>query len=91
MKNFQNILFSEWLEIQTVRGVIIGRNCLRVAIDHDAFYLDITHGISRMATTIVKLDALTNSVWATAQNNRLLSRRWFGFILITEWGDGFIA
>ena len=67
--DFKYVLQGQRLEIQTIRGVVIGRDGLRVAIDHDGFITIFTQGESRVHAAIVKLDALPDTVGTASEHH----------------------
>ena len=64
-----NILERQRLEVKPVGSVIVGRDCLRVTIDHDSFETGVAQCECGMTTTIVELDPLPNPIWAAAQDH----------------------
>ena len=70
-EDFQHVLESQGLEVQPVRGVIVGRDRLRVAIDHDGLEPVLAQLQGRVHTTVVELDALADAVRAAAQDHDL--------------------
>ena len=74
-QDFQHMFKRQRFEIQPVRGVIIGGNRFRVAVDHDGFIARRRQRIAGMAAAIIKLDALADAVWATAKDNHLFRIR----------------
>ena len=71
--NLHHILEGHWLEEQAVGNVVVGGNCLGVAVDHDGLVPVFAHCESSVHTAVVKLDALANAVWPTAQHHDLLA------------------
>ena len=69
----QYIFYCQWLEIEFVRGVIICRYRLRVAVDHDGFYPFIPERKGRVNATVIKLNALAYPIGATAENHNFFS------------------
>ena len=68
-QNFKHIFLCQRFKIEPVGGVIISRDGLGVAVDHDRFDADIAQRKRRVATAIVKLDALADAVWPATQNH----------------------
>ena len=79
--NFQHVLERQRLEIQAIRGVVIGRDGLGVTVDHDGLVTILTHRQGRMNTAIIELNALANSVWPAAQDHDLVIVGWVGLAL----------
>ena len=73
--NGQHIFQRHRLKVEAVRGVVIGGDGLRVTVDHNGFVTVFPGSQRGMHTAVVKLDALTNAVWATADDHDLFPRR----------------
>ena len=71
--NLHHILEGHRLEEQAVGNVVVGGNCLGVAVDHDGLKPVFAHRERSMHTAIVKLDALANAVRTAAQHHDLLA------------------
>ena len=78
-QDFHHVLKGQRFKIQTVRGVIVGRHGLGVAVDHDGFITGIRQRVAGMTAAVVKLDPLTDPVWTATQNNHFLAVAWAGF------------
>ena len=52
-----------------VGGVVVRRDGLRVAVDHDRLVPRLAHGHGRVRAAIVELDALSNAVRSAAENH----------------------
>ena len=60
------------LEVETIGGVVVGRDRLGIAVDHhrlEAFGLEAEH---RVTAAVVELDALADAVGAAAEDDDLL-------------------
>ena len=66
---FQDILERQRLKIQPITGVIVGRHCLGIAVDHDGFETGIPQRKGGVDARIIKLDTLTNSVGTRTQDD----------------------
>jgi hypothetical protein len=77
----EHILAGQGLEIELVRGVVVGAHRFRVAVDHDAFHAHFAKGEGGMDAAIVEFDALADAVGPAAQDHHLFSRRHPGFAL----------
>src|SRR5690554_1165433 len=71
VSDLQYVLKGYRLEIEAVRGVVVGRHGLRVAVDHDGFIAILTHGNSSMHAAVIKLDALADAVGPAPQHHDL--------------------
>ena len=68
-ENFQHILAGQRLEIEPVRGVIVGAHRFRIAIDHDGFEPGIGQRIAGVDAAIIELDPLPDAVGPAAEDN----------------------
>ena len=77
--NFEHVFQCQRLKVQAIRSVVVGRNRLWIAVDHDGLVAVFAHGHGRVDAAIVKLDALADAVGTAAQHHDLLfvSRRGF--------------
>ena len=66
--NLQHILEREWLEVQAVGDVVVGRDRLGVAVDHDGLVV-VTQRHGSVHARVVELDALTDAVGAGSQDD----------------------
>ena len=71
LNHIEHILEGERLEIEAVRGVVIGGNGLRIAIHHHGDEALLPQGEGGMATAVIELDALADAVRPTAKNHHL--------------------
>ena len=80
----EHVLESEWLEVQPVAGVVVGRHGLRIAVDHDRLVAQLLQGERRMAAAVVELDALPDAVGPGAQDHDLapVRRLRLGFFFV---------
>ena len=62
---------GERLEIEPIGGVVIGRDGLRVAVDHDRLVARVAERECRVAAAIIELDALADAVRSAAQDHHL--------------------
>ena len=67
----QDVFHGERLEIELVRGVVVGGDGLGVAVHHDGFEALVPEGKGRMDAAVVELDALADAVGAAAQDHDL--------------------
>ena len=71
--DLQNILERQWLEIQAIRGIVVGRHGLRIAIDHDRLIAVFAQRERSMHATVVELDPLADPVRATPEHHDFLA------------------
>ena len=69
--NVHDVLVGKRLKVKTVGRVVVGRNGLRIAVDHDGLKAAGRQCIARMHTAVVELDTLADTVGAGAQDHRL--------------------
>ena len=78
-QDFHDVLKCQWLEIETVRCVIIRRNRFRVTIDHDRLVARVCQCVTGMTAAVVELNPLADTIWATAKDDDFLTIRWARF------------
>ncbi len=71
--DFQHVFKRYRLEVKAVRGVIIRGDGFRVTVHHDGFETVFAQCQCRMNTTVVKLNALADTVWSTTQHHDLVT------------------
>ena len=83
--DLEHVLECQRLEIEPVRGVVVGGHRLRVAVDHDRLEAGLAQRESRVHAAVVELDPLTDAVGSRAEDDdRLLVARF-------DFGLGVIA
>ena len=65
----QHVLERQRLEVQPVGRVVVGRDRLRVAVDHHRVAAGLAHGHRRVHAAVVELDALADPVRAGAEDH----------------------
>ena len=70
--DLEHVLGGQRLEIEPVGGVVVGRDGLRVAVDHDRLVARLAQREAGVAAAIVELDALADAVRAAAEDDDLL-------------------
>ncbi len=82
--DFQHVFEGQRLEIQPVRGVVVGGNGFRVAVDHDGLETLFAQGQRRVHAAVVELDALPDAVRSAAQHHDFspVVRLGFAFLLV---------
>ena len=78
--DLDHVLGGERLEIEPVRGVVVGRHRLRIAVDHDGLVADLLEREGGVAAAIIELDALADAVRAAAEDDDLLLVRRRGLV-----------
>ena len=80
----EHVFKGERLKVQAVAGVVVGRDRLRVAVDHDRLVVVFLERECRMAAAVIELDSLPDAVGAAAQDDdfALLRRRRFVFLVV---------
>ena len=69
--DLEHVLGGQRLEIEPVRGVVVGRHGLRIAVDHDGLEAGLAQREAGVAAAIVELDALADAVRAAAEDDHL--------------------
>ena len=69
--DLEHVLERQRLEVQPVGGVVVGRDGLRVAVDHDGLEAVLAQRQRRVHAAVVELDALADAVGAAAQDHDL--------------------
>ena len=69
--DIHDVLVGERLKVQAVRGVIVGRDGLGVAVDHDGLEAAGGQRVARMHAAVVELDTLANAVGTGTQDHCL--------------------
>ena len=77
--DFEHIFKRQRFEIKTVGRIVIGRNCFRVAVDHDGLETILAQSQRGMNTAVIKLDTLSDAVRSPTQNHDFLIIAWQGF------------
>ena len=72
--DLEDVLGGKRLEIEAVGSVVVGRDRLRIAVDHDRFVAGIGEREAGVAAAVVELDALADAVGAAAEDDHLLRR-----------------
>ena len=75
----EDVFERERLEVQAVAGVVIGRDGLRVAVDHDRFDAFVLQGEGGVAAAVIEFDSLPDAVGAAAENHDLFAVGGLGF------------
>ena len=86
VNDFQHVFQGEGFEIQAITGVVVGGHRFRVAIDHDGFITVFAHRQGGVHTTVIKLDALANSIGAAAKHHDFFLVGGRGFALFFVGG-----
>ena len=73
--DLEHVLGRERLEIEPVGGVVVGRDRLRVAVDHDGLGARLGEREAGVAAAVVELDALADAVGPAAQDDHLVALR----------------
>ena len=73
--DLDHVLGGERLEIEPVRGVVVGRHRLGIAVDHDGLVAGLAQREGGVAAAVVELDALADAVRPAAQDHDLLPGR----------------
>ena len=72
--DLEHVFERQRLEVQPVGGVVVGRDRLRIAVDHDGFVAILAQRQRGMHAAVVELDALPDAVRAAAEHDDLVAR-----------------
>src|SRR5690606_4079954 len=67
--NCHHIFEGQRFEVKPIRRVVVGRDGLWIAINHDRFEAGVSQSERCMATAVVKFNPLSYSVGSTAQDD----------------------
>jgi len=67
--DFQHIFQRYRLEVEAVRGVVIGGDGLRVTVDHNGLVTIFAQRQRGVDAAVVKLNTLADTVWTTAEHH----------------------
>jgi hypothetical protein len=84
--DLEHVLEGERLEVEPVGGVVVGRDGLRVAVDHDRLEPGIGERERRVHAGVVELDPLADPVRARAEDHDLatVARRDLGLLVVAR-------
>ena len=71
VEHVEHILEGEGLEVETVARVVVRRDRLGVAVDHDRLVAGVVKGEAGVHTAVVELDALADAVRPRAEDDDL--------------------
>ena len=71
LDDVHDVLEGQRLEVEPIARVVVGRDRLRVAVDHDRLVAQIVQRVRRVHAAVVELDALPDAVGSRAQDHRL--------------------
>ncbi len=60
----EDVLERQWLEVQAIGGVVVGRDGLRIAVDHHRIATRLAHRLRGVHAAVVELDPLADAVGA---------------------------
>ena len=82
--DLEDVLERERLEVEAAARVVVGRDGLGVAVDHDGVESLVAQGERRVHTGVVELDALPDAVRARAEDDdgRALARLDLGLLVV---------
>ena len=82
--DLHHVFERERLEVETVAGVVIGRDRLRIAVHHDRLVAVVAQREGRVAAAVIELDSLPDAIRTAAENDDLLAvgRRRFVFFFV---------
>ena len=69
LEHGEDVLGGQRLEVEAVGGVVVGRDRLRVAVDHHRVATGLAHGHRRVHAAVVELDPLADPVRPRAEDH----------------------
>ena len=78
----QHVLQGQGLEVEAVRGVVVGRHRLGVAVDHHRLNAQLAQGEGGVDAAVVELDPLADAVGAGAEDHHLAPRVRLALVLV---------
>ena len=82
LDDVHDVFEGERLEVEAIGGVVVGRDRLGVAVDHEGLAALLVEGEARVAAAVVELDALADAVGAAAEDHDLAPRGRVGLALV---------
>src|SRR5688500_17895418 len=71
VNDVHHVLEGQRLEVEAVRSVVIGRDRLRVAVDHDGLKALFAQGKARMTAAVIELYPLADAIRPRPENHNL--------------------
>ena len=84
--NMDDVLGSEWFEVEFVRGVVVGGDGLRVGVDHDGLEAVLAEGEAGVDAAVVELDTLADAVGTATEDNDFGLLGGAGFVVVRVIG-----
>ena len=73
--DLHHVFERERFEVERVRSVVVGRDCLGVGVHHHDFDSHLAQGKRGVAAAPVELDSLPDAVWPAAEDHDFLGTR----------------
>ena len=79
-----NIFESQRLEVEAVAGVVVGRDGLRIAVDHDRLVAVVAQRERGVAAAVIEFNSLPDAIGPAAENDDflLVGRRGLVFLFV---------
>src|SRR3546814_14037719 len=84
-RNADNVLGGQRLEVEAVRGVVIRRHRLRIAVHHDGFIAGLAEGIGGVDEAVVELDDRADAVRPAAGDHHHGAGAGCGLASRSQW------
>ena len=78
--NVEDVFDRQRFEVETIGGVVVGRDRLRIRVDHDGLEADFAQRVGSVNAAIVELDALSDAVWSASEDHDLATIRGRHFV-----------
>src|ERR1700676_5196741 len=86
LANGEHIFERQRLKIKSIAGVVIGRDRLRIAIDHDGLVPIVAQGESRVATAVIEFNSLPYAIRPTSEDDDFFLLGWRRFVFFFVCG-----
>src|SRR6267378_1371333 len=82
----KHVLERKRLEVEAVAGIVVGRDRLRIAVDHDGFVAILAQRVAGVAAAIIKFNSLPDAVGTGTEDDDFLLRRGRGLVFFFVGG-----
>ena len=86
LEHVGHVLGRQRFEVEPVRGVVVGRHRLGVAVDHDGLVAGVAQGHGGVDAAVVELDPLPDAVGARAEDDDPVPPRGTDLVLLLVGG-----
>ena len=72
-RDLKHMLQTKGFKVRTIRGVIVCRHRLRVAVDQNRLHAALGQGVDRVAAAVVELDPLADAVGPRTEDDHFVA------------------